>query len=156
MILRLHHQTRRGLQLCDQNMNILFALLSHFSHVRLFATLWTIVCQAPLSKGFSRQEYQSGLPCPPTGNLPNPGPNKYLVCLLHWQAGSLPLVPPGNKSKEHGFTVPLMIKFMPFFTMNMYFFSKGQRVSHSLCLILLSLWRVKIKKPHSHPQLGFP
>ena len=43
------------------------------SHVRLFATLWTIAHQAPLSMGFSRQEYRSGLPCPPPGDLPDPG-----------------------------------------------------------------------------------
>ena len=47
-------------------------VLSHFSHVRLFATLWTVACQAPLSMGFSKQEYCSGLPFPPPGNLPNP------------------------------------------------------------------------------------
>ena len=40
-----------------------------FSHVRLFATLWTVARQAPLSMGFSRQEYRSGLPCPPPGDL---------------------------------------------------------------------------------------
>ena len=43
------------------------------SRVQLFATLWTVACQAPLSMGFSRQEYWSGLPCPPPGDLPNPG-----------------------------------------------------------------------------------
>ena len=43
------------------------------SHVRLFATPWTIARQAPLSLGFSRQEYWSGLPCPPPGDLPDPG-----------------------------------------------------------------------------------
>ena len=48
-------------------------MLSHFSHVWLFVTLWTAACQAPLSMGFSRQEYWSGLPCPPPGYLPNPG-----------------------------------------------------------------------------------
>ena len=48
-------------------------LLSHFSRVRLFATPWTVARQAPLSMGFSRQEYWSGLPCPPQGDLPNPG-----------------------------------------------------------------------------------
>ena len=37
------------------------------------ATPWTAACQAPLSTGFSRQEYWSGLPCPPPGNLPDPG-----------------------------------------------------------------------------------
>ena len=43
------------------------------SHVRLFATLWTVPCQAPLSMGFSRQEYWSGLPFPSPGDLPDPG-----------------------------------------------------------------------------------
>ena len=46
---------------------------SHFSRVRLFVTLWTVARQAPLSMGFSRQEYWSGLPYPPPGDLPNPG-----------------------------------------------------------------------------------
>ena len=48
-------------------------VLSHFSHVRLFATRWTVACQAPLFMGFSRQEYRSGFPCPPPGDLPDPG-----------------------------------------------------------------------------------
>ena len=43
------------------------------SRVRLFATPWTVACQAPLSKGFSRQEYWSGLPCPSPGDLPKSG-----------------------------------------------------------------------------------
>ena len=48
-------------------------MLSHFSSVQLCATLWTVAWQAPLSMGFSREEYWSGLPCPPPGDLPNPG-----------------------------------------------------------------------------------
>ena len=48
-------------------------LLSRFSCVQLFVTLRTIARQAPLSMGFSRQEYWSGLPCPPPGELPDPG-----------------------------------------------------------------------------------
>ena len=40
-------------------------MLSHFIHVQLFATPWTVACQAPISMEFSRQEYWSGLPCPP-------------------------------------------------------------------------------------------
>jgi len=43
------------------------------SHVQLFATPWTVAYQASLSMGFSRQEYWSGLPFPPPGDLPNPG-----------------------------------------------------------------------------------
>ena len=46
---------------------------SPFSHVRLFETLWIRARQAPLSMGFSRQEYWSELPCPPSGDLPDPG-----------------------------------------------------------------------------------
>ena len=46
---------------------------SHCSRVQLFVTLSTVARQAPLSMGFSRQEYCSGLPCPPPGDLPNPG-----------------------------------------------------------------------------------
>ena len=48
-------------------------VLSHFSHVWLFENLRTVACQVPLSMGFSRQEYSSGLPCPPPGDLPDPG-----------------------------------------------------------------------------------
>ena len=73
-------------------------LLSHFSHVQLFVTLWTIACQAPLSMGFSRQEHWSGLLFPPPGHLPDQGSNLYLLHLLHGQAGSLPLAPPGHDS----------------------------------------------------------
>ena len=48
-------------------------MLSCFSDVRLFATLWTVACQAPLPMGFSKQEYWSGLPCPPPRDLPHQG-----------------------------------------------------------------------------------
>ena len=44
-----------------------------FSHAQLFVTLWVVAHQAPLSKGFSRQEYWSELPCPPPRDLLNPG-----------------------------------------------------------------------------------
>ena len=55
-------------------MCLLVWVLSRFSHVRLFATLWTVAPQALLSMGFSRQEYWSGLPSsPPGGGLPDPG-----------------------------------------------------------------------------------
>ena len=47
-------------------------VLSCFSHVQLFVTLWTVARQAPLSMGFSRQEHWSGLPFPPPGDLPDP------------------------------------------------------------------------------------
>ena len=48
-------------------------MLNCFSHVQLFVSPWTVARQVPLSIGFSRQEYWSLLPCPPPGDLPNPG-----------------------------------------------------------------------------------
>ena len=58
------------------------------SHVQLFATPWTVAHQAPLSMGFSKQEYQSGLPFPPPKDLPNAGIKAESPAL---QADSLPL-----------------------------------------------------------------
>ena len=50
-------------------------MLSRFSRVRLCATPRTVAYQAPLSMGFSRQEYWSGVPFPSPGDLPHPGIN---------------------------------------------------------------------------------
>ena len=47
-------------------------VLCCFGRVQLFSTPLTVACEAPLSMGFSRQEYWSGLPCPPPGDLPDP------------------------------------------------------------------------------------
>ena len=47
-------------------------VVQSLSYVQLFATPWTVADQAPLSVGFPRQEYWSGLPFPPSGDLPNP------------------------------------------------------------------------------------
>ena len=49
------------------------SMLTHFSRVQLFSTLWTVAHQAPLSIGFSRQEHWSGLLLLPPGDLPDPG-----------------------------------------------------------------------------------
>ena len=67
-----------------------------FSYARLCATLWAVACQAPLSMGFCRQEYWSRLSCPPPRDLPDPGFEPTPLCILHWQAGSLPLAPAGK------------------------------------------------------------
>ena len=48
-------------------------ILSHFCHVQHFVTVGTVAHQAPLFMGYFRQEYWSGLPCPPPGDLPKPG-----------------------------------------------------------------------------------
>ena len=63
-------------------------MLSSFSYVWLFVTLWAAAHQGPLSTGFSRQEYWSGLPCPLPGDPPNPGIQPASPAL---QADSLPL-----------------------------------------------------------------
>ena len=71
-----------------------YCVLNCFSCAWLFATLWTMTGQAPLPMGFFRQEYRSGL----TGLLQKifqtQGSELNLLCLLHWQAGYLPLVKP--------------------------------------------------------------
>ena len=59
--------------------------------VRLCVILQTVARQAPLSMGLSRQEYWSGQPCPLQGVFLTQGLNPHHRCLLHWQAGSLPL-----------------------------------------------------------------
>ena len=66
-------------------------MLSHFSRVWLFATPWTVAHQAPLSVGFSRLEYWSGLPCPPLGDLPDPGIELASLVSLHWKRILYPL-----------------------------------------------------------------
>ena len=66
-------------------------VLSHFSHVQLSATQWTVTLRDLLSKRFSRQEFWSVLPCPPPGDLPGPEimPTSPAAPVL--QADSLPL-----------------------------------------------------------------
>ena len=61
------------------------------SCVQFFVTPWTVACQAPLSMGFSRQEYWSGLPCLPPGDLPNPGIKPESLMSPALQVDSLPL-----------------------------------------------------------------
>ena len=68
-------------------------VLSRFGRVRLFVTLRSIPSQAPLYMGFSKQEYCRGLPCPPPGDLPNPGIEPVSPAL---QADSLTSEPPGR------------------------------------------------------------
>ena len=67
-------------------------MLTHFSRVQLFGTPWTVVHQAPLSVGFSRQEYWSGFLCPLLEDLPNPG--------IKPVAPALPTEPPGKPHFE--------------------------------------------------------
>ena len=98
-----------------------------FNHVQLFATLWTVDCQAPLSMEFSRQEYWSELSCPPSRDLSNPGieskspalqnppamqetPVQFLIGKIHWRRDRLPTpvflgFPCGSAGKESTYNV---------------------------------------------------
>ena len=72
-------------------------VLSHFSRVRVFSTLSTVAHQAPLSMGFSRQEYWSELPFPSPGDLPDLGIEPSSPAL---QADALTSEPTGNDTGE--------------------------------------------------------
>ena len=67
------------------------------------ATLWTVAHQAPLSMGFSRQKYWSGLPCPPPGDLPNTGIKPTSPVSPALQVDSLPTEPLGKPLLQHCF-----------------------------------------------------
>ena len=71
-------------------------VLSHFNPLWVFTTLWTIAHQAPLSIGFSNQEHWSGFSALFQGIFPTERLNLPLLCLLHWQLGSLQLAPPAK------------------------------------------------------------
>ena len=77
-------------------------LLSHFSPVCLSVTPWTVARHAPLSMEFSRQEYWSGLPYLPPGDLPKPGIEILRPVSPALQADSLPLGPPGKPHQGMG------------------------------------------------------
>ena len=77
-------------------------MLSHFSSVLLFATLWTVACQAPLSMELSRQEYCNGLPFPSPGDLPDPRIEPRSLSL---QDNSLLYDPPASRIKERSVLV---------------------------------------------------
>ena len=87
----------------------LSSVLSCFSHVRLFSTPWTAACQALLSMGFSRQEYCSGLPCPPSGDLPNPVIEPGSPASSASQAVSLPL---SHRRSPSGILLRVKLKYI--------------------------------------------
>ena len=69
-------------------------------HVRLFATPWTVACQAPPSMGFSRQEHWSGLPFPSPGDLPDPGIELVSPASPALAGGFFTIGPPGKPPGE--------------------------------------------------------
>ena len=81
----------------QEELKCLLMKVKLLSHVWLFATLWTVARQAPLSMGFSRQESRSGLPFPSPGDLLNPGIETRSPAL---QADALSSEPPGKQCKS--------------------------------------------------------
>ena len=76
--------------------NLDVGVLNRFSRVWLFETPWTVLHQGPLSMGFSKQEYWSGLPCPPLGDLPKPGIEPGSLAAPALLVDSFPNEPPGK------------------------------------------------------------
>ena len=75
--------------------------VSRFSHVRLYATPWTVACLALLSMGFSTQEYWSGQPCPPPGDLLNPGLKSMSLASPASAVGFFTTAPPGQPNQYY-------------------------------------------------------
>ena len=76
--------------------------------IQLFVTSWTVIHQTPLSMEFSRQEYWSGLPFPPPGDLPKPGFKPKSPVSPALQVESLPIEAPGKPhfSYKHHIFIP--------------------------------------------------
>ena len=89
---------------------VTLSMYCHLSHVQLFATPWTTAHQAPLSIGFSKQEYWSGLPFPSPGDLPNPVIKSRSSAL---QADSLPSESPGKPNYNINLTQMTTIHQIP-------------------------------------------
>ena len=81
------YEHAKSLQLCPTAYN------------QLFVTLWTVAQHAPQSMGSSRQEYWSGLPCPPPGSLPNPGLLHCRQILYHLSHQGSPTEPLKSESE---------------------------------------------------------
>ena len=87
-----------------------------FSRVRLFVTASTVPHQAPLSMGFLRQEYWSGLPFPSPGNFPDPGIELTSLVSPVLRASSLPFEPQGEalgSSDNHSFEPLISLRILP-------------------------------------------
>ena len=138
------------------------SVLSHFSHVQLSETLWTVARQAPLSMGFSRQEYWSGLPCPPPGSPPNPGIEPASPVSPALQAASLGLshhahkavvfphplclwVFPGTVVSAWIILSCLLPKLIPDLPLNLYF--KGHLSEKTFLWPSLNFWPPSLTSP---------
>ena len=95
ILARVHHRWWRGVR------PKYASVLSLCSHVQLFTTPWTVAHKAPLSKGFAKQGYWSGLPHPPPGDLPDQGLKLHLLQLPSLQADSSQLGHQGRPRCKH-------------------------------------------------------
>ena len=75
---------------------LIWVCAQSLSHVRLLVTPWTVACQAPLSMGFPRDAYWSGLSFPPPGDLPDPGVEPVSRAALALAGGFFATEPPGK------------------------------------------------------------
>ena len=119
-------------------------VLGRFSHVQLFATLWTVAHQAPLSMGFSRQEYWSGLSFLLLGDLPNQGIKPRSPTL---QADSLPTEPPGKPNK-----LTLLLLSLSRVQLSVTPWTAAQQASLSFTISwsLLRFMSIKLMMPSKH------
>ena len=81
---------------------VIVIIISHFGHVRFFVTLWAVARQVPLSMGFFRQEYWSGLPYPPPEDLPDP----WIEPISYW---AVTPAPPGEDLVLRYIFTPLVL-----------------------------------------------
>ena len=94
------------------------------SHVRFFAVPWTVAHQTPLSMGFPRQEYWSGLPFPTLGDLPHPGIELTSLVSSALAGGFFTTAPPGKPQWKASFTLLLHIcVFIEYTVLFSYLFS---------------------------------
>ena len=84
-------------------------VVQSLSHIQLFAIPWTVACQAPLSMGFPRQEYWSGLSFPSPGDLPNSGIEPASPALAD---GFFTTEPPGKPKRDMGSGYPMGLLFL--------------------------------------------
>ena len=135
----------------SMSISLVFIPSSGFSCVQIFASLWTLACQAPLSMEFSRQEYWNGLPCPPPGDLPDPGIELTSLCLLHWQANSLPLAPPGKLTHHYTFVQTQWThntksepqhKLWIMMRQDMFICGKKKKKKSTICWVMLTMGKV--------------
>ena len=158
-----------------QHFVVVFYLLIH---AQLFATPWTITHQAPLSMGFSRQEYWSVWPCPSPGDLPNPGiklvsptvqedslPLSHLgspwqhFCQVEKPRTSGERDAGGREKKSQGYWATDYRQCLPLslslhFSVEKFWFSmEGVMSSRNICFICLTKRKTEMLHTKNHKQL---